>query len=75
MTLDEKIAQLEKKLAELSAPPVAIEHTEVEIGTGTCEKHGEFSQRTRHSTGPIKLPSRPSDCPECLRDELIGLQD
>lgn len=74
MTLDEKISHLEKKLAELSAPPIAIEHTEVEIGTGTCEKHGEYSQRTRHSTGPIKLPSRPTDCPECLRDELIGLQ-
>ncbi|WP_419755809.1 hypothetical protein [Escherichia coli] len=31
MTLDEKISQLEKKLAELSSPPIAIEHTAVEI--------------------------------------------
>ncbi|HAM2920825.1 TPA: ATP-binding protein, partial [Escherichia coli] len=45
MTLDEKISQLEKKLAELSSPPIAIEHTAVEIGSGICEKHGEFEQR------------------------------
>ena len=74
MTLDEKISQLEKKLAELSSPPIAIEHTAVEIGTGICEKHGEFEQRNRYSTGPIKFASRPSECPECMRDELIRLQ-
>ncbi|EPY8880722.1 ATP-binding protein, partial [Escherichia coli] len=74
MTLDEKISQLEKKLAELSSPPIAIEHTAVEIGSGICEKHGEFEQRNRYSTGPIKFASRPSECPECMRDELIRLQ-
>lgn len=74
MTLDEKISSLEKKLAELSVPPIYIEHTEVEIGTGTCEKHGEFEQRNRYSTGPIKFATRPSECPGCMRDELIILQ-
>ncbi|EPM3376891.1 ATP-binding protein, partial [Escherichia coli] len=54
--------------------PIAIEHTAVEIGSGICEKHGEFEQRNRYSTGPIKFASRPSECPECMRDELIRLQ-
>lgn len=74
MTLDEKITSLEKKLTELSKPPVEIEHTAVEFCTGNCEKHGEFEQRNRYSTGPVKFAARPSECPECLRDELIELQ-
>lgn len=74
MTLDEKISSLEKRLSELSKPPIEIEHTTVEFCTGNCEKHGEYEQRNRRSTGPIKFASRPSECPECLRDELIELQ-
>ena len=56
MTLDEKISQLEKKLAELSSPPIAIEHTAVEIGTGICEKHGSLSSVTVTRLGQLSLP-------------------
>lgn len=76
MTLDEKIAELEKGIDSLNQPPIHIEDTEVTLSTDTCEKHGEFECRTRIYTGNsrIKIPPRPSRCPECLRDELIKLQ-
>lgn len=75
MTLDEKISSLEKRIAELSEPPVPIEDTDIVISTGICEKHGDFECRTRIYTGTIiKIPPRPSICPGCMRDELIKLQ-
>lgn len=75
MTLDEKIAELEKHIDSLNRPPVAIDDTEISISTENCEKHGEFECRTRIYTGTaIKIPPRPSCCPDCLRDELIKLQ-
>ncbi|MDM2960384.1 ATP-binding protein [Citrobacter sp. CK202] len=75
MTLDEKITELEKHIDSLNKPPVAIDDTEISISTETCEKHGEFECRTRIYTGTsIKIPPRPSRCPDCLRDELIKLQ-
>lgn len=75
MTLDEKISSLEKRIAELSEPPAQIEDTDIVISTETCEKHGDFECRTRIYTGTIiKIPPRPSICPECMRDELIKLQ-
>lgn len=70
MQLHEKISQIEKKLEELKVAPLDIQYTTVEFGTGNCEKHGEFDQRNRISTGPIKLPTRPSECPSCLQEEL-----
>lgn len=70
MQLHEKISQIEKKLEELKVAPLDIQYTTVEFGTGNCEKHGEFEQRNRISTGPIKLPTRPSECPSCLQEEL-----
>lgn len=75
MTLDEKISEIEKHIDSLNRPPVAIDDTEISISTETCEKHGEFECRTRIYTGTaIKIPPRPSRCPDCLRDELIKLQ-
>jgi len=75
MTLDEKITELEKHIDSLNKPPVAIDDTEISISTETCEKHGKFECRTRIYTGTsIKIPPRPSRCPDCLRDELIKLQ-
>lgn len=75
MTLDEKISSLEKRIAELSEPPVPIEDTDIVISTEICEKHGDFECRTRIYTGTIiKIPPRPSICPGCMRDELIKLQ-
>lgn len=75
MTLDEKISQLEKTIAELSNPPVLVEDVELVISTENCEKHGPFECRTRNfSYSVIKIPPRPSRCPECLKEELIALQ-
>ncbi|MDF7681887.1 ATP-binding protein [Enterobacteriaceae bacterium ESL0689] len=75
MTLDEKIAHLEKQIEELSNPPALIENTEISISTMNCEKHGEFECRTRVYTGKLfKIPSTTSKCPACLRDDLINLQ-
>lgn len=75
MTLDEKISSLEKRIADLSEPPVPIEDTDIVISTEICEKHGDFECRTRIYTGTIiKIPPRPSICPGCMRDELIKLQ-
>lgn len=70
MQLHEKITQIERKLEELKSPPLEIPNSSVEISTGQCDKHGEFEQRNRISTGPIKIPTRPSECPTCMREEL-----
>jgi DNA replication protein DnaC len=75
MNLTEKITDLEKTIASLSQPPAHIDHTEVTISTAVCEKHGEFEQRTRVCTGHvIKIPSRSTQCPQCLTDELNKLK-
>lgn len=74
MNLMEKITELEKTLAALSQPPAHIEHTEVVYSKAVCEKHGEFEQRTRVSTGPVKLSTRGTSCPHCLAEELSKLK-
>ncbi|EMN1408702.1 ATP-binding protein [Enterobacter cloacae] len=75
MTLDEKINQLEKRITELSQPPVQHEDIELTITTETCETHGPFECRTRHFLNSVvKIPPRPSSCPECLKEELGRLQ-
>ncbi|WP_248891017.1 ATP-binding protein [Citrobacter freundii] len=74
MTLDEKIFSLEKMLSELSQPPLKIPNSTVEFDDTTCEIHGSFQQRRRVSTTHIKIPTVPSRCPGCIRDELIELQ-
>lgn len=74
MTLEEKIHSLEKVLSELSQEPLEILNSKVEFDDANCEKHGPFQQRRRVSTTHIKVPSVPSRCPGCLRDELIELQ-
>ncbi|MBJ9293564.1 ATP-binding protein [Citrobacter werkmanii] len=74
MTLDEKIFSLEKMLSELSQPPLEIPNSTVEFDDATCEIHGPFQQRRRVSTTHIKIPTVPSRCPGCIRDELIELQ-
>lgn len=70
MTIDEKITLLKKHLVELSQPAAFIENTEVLTETVFCEKHGEYEQRKRVSTSPVKLSGAPTRCPECLQDEL-----
>ncbi|MCE9910041.1 ATP-binding protein, partial [Hafnia paralvei] len=74
MNLIEKIINVEKRLNDLSKPPIEIEHTVVAYSTAVCEKHGEFEQRTRQSIGPVKVPSYPSPCPKCLAEELASLK-
>ncbi|HEO8934552.1 TPA: ATP-binding protein [Serratia marcescens] len=74
MNIDERISHLEKKLSELSKPPVEIAHSHVELVSANCPIHGVYEQRTRLSTGPVKIPSAPSPCPHCLRDELASLK-
>ena len=75
MTLDEKINQLEKRITELSQPPVQHEDIELTISTENCETHGPFECRTRHFLNSVvKIPPRPSCCPECLKEELGRLQ-
>lgn len=76
MELEEKIATIEKMLVILSKPPEEIEHFEVVFENVCCDKHGEYKQRRRVSTGLIKLPSSPpTRCPDCLREELSFLKD
>lgn len=75
MELEEKIALLEKHLSELSRPPVEIPNSMVTCETVTCDKHGDYEQRKRVSTCGIKIPSAPSRCPGCLREELGFLQE
>jgi len=74
MNLEEKISQLEKKIIELSQPPMDIPHSRVEMKNTICEKHGEYEQRTRLSTGPVRIPAAPSQCPGCLQEKLSSLQ-
>ena len=74
MNLIEKIINVEKRLNDLSKPPIEIEHTVVAYSTAVCEKHGEFEQRTRQSVGPVKVPSYPSPCTKCLAEELAALK-
>lgn len=70
MDINEKISILEKKLFELSQPPLDIPHSRVEFSTANCETHGDFEQRNRISTGPVRIPTKPSECPGCMREEL-----
>ncbi|MCW6607256.1 ATP-binding protein [Yersinia ruckeri] len=74
MNLIEKIINVEKRLNDLSKPPIEIEHTVVVYSTAVCEKHGEFERRTRQSVGLVKVPSYPSPCPKCLAEELDHLK-
>lgn len=73
MELHEKISLIEKHLEELSKPPVDIPLSDVLIEMVICDKHGEYEQRKRVSTGPIRIPSSPTRCPGCLKDELAFL--
>ena len=75
MTIDEKITLLEKHLVELSQPAAYIDNTEVLTESVICEKHGEYEQRKRVSTGPVKLAGAPTRCPECLAEELSFLHN
>ncbi|WP_318357656.1 ATP-binding protein [Enterobacter sp.] len=70
MELEEKITLITKCLDELSKPAAEIPNTEVVLERVTCDKHGEYEQRKRVSTGPVKLASAPSRCPACLKSEL-----
>ncbi|HAU5006421.1 TPA: ATP-binding protein [Raoultella ornithinolytica] len=75
MNLDEKITLVEKHLQELSQPALPIPNTKVLTDVVICEKHGEYEQRQRISTGPVRLPGAPTRCPECLKDELVFLRN
>lgn len=75
MNLDEKIPLVEKHLQELSQPALSIPNTKVLTDVVICEKHGEYEQRQRISTGPVRLPGAPTRCPECLKDELVFLRN
>lgn len=75
MNLDEKITLVEKHLQELLQPALSIPNTKVLTDVVICEKHGEYEQRQRISTGPVRLPGAPTRCPECLKDELVFLRN
>ncbi|HCL5795697.1 TPA: ATP-binding protein, partial [Klebsiella pneumoniae] len=51
MNLDERITLVEKQLQELSQPALDIPNTEVIKQLVVCEKHGDYEQRQRVSTG------------------------
>ena len=71
MELLEKIDAIEKMLEVLSRPPEQLPNCETVCEMVLCEKHGEYEQRKRVLTSSlIKLPSPPTRCPGCLRDEL-----
>ncbi|KDF51386.1 hypothetical protein AF35_04139 [Enterobacter roggenkampii CHS 79] len=76
MELLEKIDAIEKMLEVLGRPPEQLPNCETVFETVLCEKHGEYEQRKRVLTSSlIKLPSPPTRCPGCLRDELSFLYD
>ncbi|TRR48073.1 ATP-binding protein, partial [Salmonella enterica subsp. enterica serovar Panama] len=49
--------------------------TEVIKQLVVCEKHGDYEQRQRVSTGLVRLPGAPTSCPGCLKDELVFLRN
>lgn len=67
MNLDERITLVEKQLQELSQPALDIPNTEVIKQLVVCEKHGDYEQRQRVSTGLVRLPGAPTSCPGCLK--------
>ncbi|XUA17467.1 ATP-binding protein [Citrobacter sp. OP27] len=76
MELEEKISTIEKMLDILARPPEQIQNCDVIRETVCCDKHGEYEQRKRVLIdSPIKLPSPPTRCPGCLREELDFLKD
>nr|WP_108943311.1 ATP-binding protein [Morganella morganii] len=75
MNMTEKIKELQKHIADLSKPMPEIPHTEIQCATLTCEKHGSYESRKRVSTGLVKVPSRWTGCPDCLKEELIRMQE
>jgi DNA replication protein DnaC len=56
MNLDERITLVEKQLQELSQPAAGHPKHEVIKQLVVCEKHGDYEQRQRVSTGLINLP-------------------
>lgn len=75
MNLDERITLVEKQLQELSQPALDIPNTEVIKQLVVCEKHGDYEQCQRVSTGLVRLPGAPTSCPGCLKDELVFLRN
>lgn len=68
----QEIEELRSKLNSLSQPPKHIEHTQLDIVTSYCDKHGEFEQRQRRaSIGNIVTKT---SCPDCLREQIMELE-
>nr|WP_154325066.1 ATP-binding protein [Pantoea sp. 201603H] len=69
-----QIDALQKKIAELSSPPVHHDHVSYEEIPAVCDRHGEFTQRLKKSTLMTRTVESKSDCPVCLAEKLAELQ-
>ncbi|AHF77930.1 Phage replication protein [Sodalis praecaptivus] len=74
MDYRENIEAIKQKLADISAPPKPIENTVYEEVQAVCDKHGTFNQRCRKMLVLSKVMETKSECPACLREKLVKLQ-
>ncbi|QGU89655.1 ATP-binding protein [Erwinia sorbitola] len=72
MGYQQEIETLQGKIRNLSEPPKKIEHTELNVVTAYCDKHGEFEQRQRKAS--IGNLVTKTECPECLKEKLLDLK-
>lgn len=72
MGYQQEIETLQGKIRNLSEPPKQIEHTELNVVTAYCDKHGEFEQRQRKAS--IGNLVTKTECPDCLLEKLNDLK-
>ncbi|CAA2931345.1 multidrug DMT transporter permease [Arsenophonus endosymbiont of Bemisia tabaci] len=69
-----EITTVRQKLAYLNAPPKPLEHTVYEEKEAICDRHGLFKQRCRRMAVHGKGIETRSECPACLTEKLIQLE-
>lgn len=73
MSYQEKIFSLKKRLNESLQQPKALENTELQVISVTCEKHGEYQTYKRKLLSLRGIETQ-GECPECLREKITALE-
>lgn len=73
MSYQEKIFSLKKRLNESLQQPKALENTELQVISVSCEKHGEYQTYKRKLLSLRGIETQ-GECPECLREKITALE-
>lgn len=69
-----EIESVRRKLADISVPPTPLENVTFEVINAVCDKHGSFEQRCRKTNLMNRVLESKSECPLCLQDRLVKLE-